>query len=73
LLPGVYTITITPPPGLRNDFTTPTGARDGITLGVDQTIAGLDFGLLLPGHHHHRAEQGAPAGRHHKPDSLGSE
>jgi hypothetical protein len=62
LLPGVYNVTITPPRGLRNDFTTPTGARDDITLGVDQTIAGLDFGLLLPGHHHHHHEHGDPWG-----------
>jgi hypothetical protein len=65
LLPGVCNITITPPRGLRNDFTTTTGARDDITLGVDQTIAGLDFGLLLPKHHHHRGNHGEPSGDDH--------
>jgi hypothetical protein len=62
LLPGVYNITITPPRGLRNDFTTPTGSRDDITLGADQTLTGLDFGLLLPGQHRHRGEQGDSGG-----------
>jgi hypothetical protein len=51
LLPGTYTITITPAPGLQNDFTTPTGTIADITLGADQTIANLDFGFLVPGHH----------------------
>jgi hypothetical protein len=53
LLPGTYTISITPPLGLRNDFTTPTGQRTDITLGADQMISDLDFGLLLPGPHQH--------------------
>jgi hypothetical protein len=53
LLPGVYDITITPPDGLENDFTTPTGARDHITLGAGQTIADLDFGLVHGHNHHH--------------------
>ena len=55
LLPGTYTITITPAPGLQNDFTTPTGTIANITLGSDQTIGGLNFGFLIsgfPGHHH---------------------
>src|SRR5262249_7160527 len=69
LLPGTYTITITPAPGLQNDFTTPTGTIDNITLGADQTIDGLNFGFLVPGHHQHRADQDAPAGLDHKPDS----
>jgi hypothetical protein len=54
LLPGTYTITITPAPGLQNDFTMPTGAIDDITLGTDQTIGGLDFGFLVPGYAGHR-------------------
>ena len=62
LLPGVYNITIGHVSGLRNDFTTPTGARDDITLGVDQTISGLDFGLVHGHHHHHQAEHGESAG-----------
>jgi hypothetical protein len=56
LLPGTYTITITPAPGLQNDFTTPTGTIADIPLGADQTIAGLDFGFVVSqstGHHHH--------------------
>ena len=53
LLPGTYTITITTPPGLENDFTTPFGTINDITLGADQTIGGLDFGFLVPEHHHH--------------------
>jgi hypothetical protein len=55
LLPGTNTRTIAPAPGLQNDFTTPTGTTDDITLGADQTIGGLDFGFLVPGHtgHHH--------------------
>jgi hypothetical protein len=53
LLPGTYTIKITAPSGLQNDFTTPTGTIAGITLGTDQTIDGLDFGFLVPGQHHH--------------------
>jgi hypothetical protein len=48
---------ITAVPGLRNDSTTPDGARDHIKLGADQTIAGLDFGLVR-GHHGHRGEHG---------------
>jgi hypothetical protein len=60
LLPGTYDVTIAPVPGLRDDFTTPTGARDDITLGAGQTIAGLDFGFLVHGHHHDH-----PAGHHH--------
>jgi hypothetical protein len=48
LLPGTYTITIATPPGLQNDFTTPTGTIDNINLGADQTIGGLDFGFLRP-------------------------
>jgi hypothetical protein len=52
LLPGSYTITVTAPPGLHNDFTTPTGSIDDIVLGPDQTIGGLDFGFLI-GHRHH--------------------
>jgi hypothetical protein len=52
LLPGIYTITITTPPGLENDFTTPFGTIDDITIGADQTIGSLDFGFLIPGHHH---------------------
>ena len=57
LLPGVYSIKIAPVEGLRNDFTTPDGERDDIALGVDQTIDGLDFGLLVHGHHHHRHDR----------------
>jgi len=53
LLPGVYTVTIAAVEGLQNDVTTPTGARDDITLGVDQTIADLDFGLV-PNHGRHQ-------------------
>jgi hypothetical protein len=55
LLPGTYTITITPAGGLQNDFTTPTGTIADITLGADQMVGGLDFGFLVPGHqqHHH--------------------
>ena len=51
LIPGTYTITVTPVDGLNNDFTTPNGERDDISLGVGQTIDSLDFGLM-PGHHH---------------------
>jgi hypothetical protein len=54
LLPGTYTITITPAPGLQNDFTMPMGAIDDDTLGTDQTIGGLDFGFLVPGYAGHR-------------------
>jgi hypothetical protein len=50
LLPGVYTITIAPVNNLQNDFVTPNGARDGIDLGVDQTIGDLDFGLVHGNH-----------------------
>jgi hypothetical protein len=57
LLPGTYTITITTPPGLQNDFTTPLGTID-LTVGADQTIDGLDFGFLIPGHHHHHGGHG---------------
>jgi hypothetical protein len=55
LLPGTHTITITPAPGLQNDFTTPTGTIDDITLGADQTIDALDSGFLVAGYtgHHH--------------------
>jgi hypothetical protein len=49
LLPGTYTITITPGPGLQNDFTTPTGTLNNINLGVKQTIGRLDFGFLPAG------------------------
>jgi hypothetical protein len=55
LLPGTYTITISHVKGLHNDFTTPTGTRGNITLGADQTLADLNFGLV-PNHGHHRAE-----------------
>ena len=58
LLPGAYTITITPVAPLRNDFTTPKGTIDNITLGADQTIDNLDFGFLVPGHHRHGDEYG---------------
>jgi hypothetical protein len=50
---GTYTLTITTPPGLQNDFTTPTGTLADITLGSDQTIGHLNFGFLIPGQHHH--------------------
>jgi hypothetical protein len=56
LLPGTYTITITPAPGLQNDFTTPFGTLNNITLGAHQTIQDLDFGFLVlgvTGQHHH--------------------
>jgi hypothetical protein len=52
LLPGTYNITIEAVPGLH-DFTEPGNAIDGIHLGADQTISGLDFGFELSGHHHH--------------------
>ena len=64
LLPGTYTITVTPPAGLRNDYTTPTGTRDDITLGVDQTIGDLNFGFLLPARHHHRADHDHDSSHH---------
>jgi hypothetical protein len=53
LLPGVYTVTIAAVPGLQNDSATPTGSHDDISLGVDQTIADLDFGLV-PNHGRHQ-------------------
>jgi hypothetical protein len=53
LLPGTYTITITPAGNLQNDFTTPTGTIADIALGADQTIDNLDFGFLVPGQQHH--------------------
>jgi hypothetical protein len=55
LIPGTNTRTITPAPGLQTDFTTPTGTIGDITLGADQTIGGLDFGVLVAGYtgHHH--------------------
>jgi hypothetical protein len=65
LLPGTYTITITTPPGLQNDFTTPTGTIANVTLGADQTIRGLDFGFLIPGfhrHHHNGSSDGLDSG-----------
>jgi phosphatidylinositol-3-phosphatase len=46
LLPGTYTITITPAGNLQNDYTTPTGSLNDITLGQSQTISNLNFGLL---------------------------
>jgi hypothetical protein len=49
LLPGTYNLTVTAPPGLQNDFTTPTGSIDNIMLGADQTIFHLNFGFLVPG------------------------
>jgi hypothetical protein len=50
LLPSTNAIASTPARGLHNDFTTPTGAIDDITLGAEQAIGALDFGVLVPGH-----------------------
>jgi hypothetical protein len=47
LLPGNYTITITPPAGTENDFTTSTGSLDDITLHGGEHIKDLDLGLLI--------------------------
>ncbi len=49
LLAGTYTITITPPPGYQNDFSTPLGELDDINLGTDQNLANQNFGFLVPG------------------------
>jgi hypothetical protein len=51
LLPGSYTITITPVDGLQNDSATPTGSRD-VTLQPDQVLGELNFGLV-PNHGRH--------------------
>jgi hypothetical protein len=51
LLPGTYTITITPAASLQNGYTTPTGTLDGIILGADQSIGDLNFGFLAAGQH----------------------
>jgi hypothetical protein len=64
LLPGTYDIRIAHVSGLRDDFTTPHGTRDDITLGVDQTLGGLDFGFVTE-HHHHRGDQGEGNGQDH--------
>jgi phosphatidylinositol-3-phosphatase len=53
LLPGTYTITITPAGNLQNDFTTPSGTIANISVGADQTVSGLNFGFLVPSQHHH--------------------
>jgi hypothetical protein len=53
LLPGTYTITITTPANLQNDFTTPTGTIANISLGAHQTIDDLNFGFLTPGQQKH--------------------
>jgi hypothetical protein len=47
-LPGVDNIEIAPLPGLGNNLATPTQTHGTITLGVDQAIGELDFGLLIP-------------------------
>jgi hypothetical protein len=48
LVPGTYTMTISPPQGLNN-LTTPTGAITNVTPGADPTAVGSDLGLLVGG------------------------
>jgi len=45
LLPGFYTVTISSVSGFQNDSATPNGSQD-VSLGVDQIIGDLDFGLV---------------------------
>jgi hypothetical protein len=55
LLPGTYSVTISPAGSLQNDFTTPTGTIANIVLGANETISHQDVGFLVLGlgHHHH--------------------
>ena len=45
LLPGFYTVTISSVSGFQNDSATPNGSQD-VSLGVDQIIGDVDFGLV---------------------------
>jgi hypothetical protein len=63
LLPGSYTITIAHVRHLENDITTPNGTRD-VTLGVNQALADLDFGLV-PNHGNHGHNDEAAIHHHH--------